>query len=70
MRTPWGEARRILKGKSRGANLIVLGVFFIIIGGTIESGSIPQISREAGTTMRTLATLLIGFGIGTYASGS
>jgi len=66
MATPWGQADRILKGKSKGANLIVLGIFMIIIGGIVESGTVPSISREAGTTLRTLAILVVGFGIGSY----
>jgi hypothetical protein len=69
--TVWGRARSILMGKSRGRNLIVLGVFLIFVG-AIDDAIVRYVlhgSESYAMIFVVMGALAFGVGLGTYVGG-
>ena len=68
--TTWGKAKEILKGKSRGANLLVLGVFLLVMSGVSDALSRTSgIPTPVGDSLRTFAFLAFIWGGMMYMRG-
>ncbi len=65
--TVWGRAKAILMGKSRSRNLLVLGIFLVVMSGVADAISYASgFPSEVGTTLRWLGVFAFGAGVATY----
>lgn len=68
--TIWGRAKAILLGKSRGRNMLVLGIFLVVISGIADAMSATTgIPTETGTTLRMLGIIAFVWGGMLYMRG-
>ncbi len=76
MKAPWEHAKKILSGKSRGGNLMILSIFLIVLGGwssTLQSliGTEPNTGGfDAGNAFIMLGIIAFMWGAQSYLSGN
>ena len=65
--TTWGKARKILSGKDRGRNVIVLAFFMFTIGTVVEfAGRLVLDEDNIGMFFIVLGAIAFGVGLGAY----
>jgi hypothetical protein len=68
--TIWGRAKAILLGRSRSRNLLVLGVFLVVMGGATDVLSKTSgLPTETGSTLRILGVIAFVWGGMAYIRG-
>ncbi len=68
--TVWGRAKTILLGKGRGRNMLVLGVFLVVMSGIADAlSSTARVPTEAGSTLRMLGIIAFVWGGMLYLRG-